>query len=278
MVKRKSKQSITLSSLIFIVISLLLLLGTAFYLSRPSQSTSKTGTSRPQVVSTTQFSSTPSSGSSVSASGSASDTSSGATEKGKDLPKDAKTSDWNLILVNRDHLTEELNPSLTTVENISVDSRIAENAKSFLAEARTLNGAEHFISGYRSVEYQKALFQSYVDKEKKDRGIDDEAAEEIVKTYSQPAGASEHQTGLAIDMAPVDSLNQTDPSLVEQLRKIAPKYGFVLRFEKDYTDLTGVDYEDWHWRYVGPENAKYMTEHNLSLEAYIDLLTENNRT
>ena len=58
---------------------------------------------------------------------------------------------------------------------------------------------------------------------------------------------------------------------------IAPEYGFVLRFPKGKMESTGVDYEDWHFRYVGKESAKYMTENNLSLEEYIALLKENKR-
>ena len=72
-----------------------------------------------------------------------------------------------------------------------------------------------------------------------------------------------------MDMSTVDSLNESAPAVVEQLRQMAPQYGFVLRFEKAYSNSTGIDYEDWHWRYVGVENAKYMTEHKLSLEDYL---------
>ena len=52
---------------------------------------------------------------------------------------------------------------------------------------------------------------------------------------------------------------------------------FVLRFPEGKSDSTGVDYEDWHFRYVGVESAKYMTENNLTLEEYVSLLKENNR-
>ncbi|NWO77103.1 D-alanyl-D-alanine carboxypeptidase family protein, partial [Escherichia coli] len=76
----------------------------------------------------------------------------------------------------------------------------------------------------------------------------------------QPAGASEHQTGLAMDMSTVNYLNQSDADVVEKVTAIAPEYGFVLRFPKGKMESTGVDYEDWHFRYVGKESAKYMTE------------------
>lgn len=188
------------------------------------------------------------------------------------------SSDWELVLVNRDNITAEMNPDLTQIDNIYVDSRIADNVRNFLAAAQAIDSSEHLISGYRSVAYQEELFNSYVSQEKAaDSSLTQEAAEDLVKTYSQPVGASEHQTGLAIDMSTVNSLNESDTEVVAQVAAIAPEYGFVLRFPEGKSDSTGVDYEDWHFRYVGVESAKYMTENNLILEEYVALLKENNR-
>lgn len=191
---------------------------------------------------------------------------------------DVSSSDWELVLVNRDNITAEMNPDLTQIDNIYVDSRIADNVRNFLAAAQAIDSSEHLISGYRSVAYQEELFNSYVSQEKAaDPSLIQEAAEDLVKTYSQPVGASEHQTGLAIDMSTVNSLNESDAEVVAQVAAIAPEYGFVLRFPEGKSDSTGVDYEDWHFRYVGVESAKYMTENNLILEEYVALLKENNR-
>ncbi|WP_423214342.1 M15 family metallopeptidase [Streptococcus equinus] len=197
--------------------------------------------------------------------------------KNLDLP-DVSTKDWELVLVNRDNVTPEMNPDLTQIDNITVDSRIADNARNFLAAAQAIDASEHLISGYRSVAYQEELFNSYVSQEMAaDSSLTQSQAEDLVKTYSQPAGASEHQTGLAMDMSTVNYLNQSDADVVEKVTAIAPEYGFVLRFPKGKMESTGVDYEDWHFRYVGKESAKYMTENNLSLEEYIALLKENKR-
>ena len=197
--------------------------------------------------------------------------------KNLNLP-DVSTKDWKLVLVNRDNVTPEMNPDLTQIDNITVDSRIADSARSFLAAAQAIDASEHLISGYRSVAYQEELFNSYVSQEMAaDSSLTQSQAEDLVKTYSQPAGASEHQTGLAMDMSTVNYLNQSDADVVEKVTAIAPEYGFVLRFPKGKMESTGVDYEDWHFRYVGKESAKYMTENNLSLEEYIALLKENKR-
>ena len=195
----------------------------------------------------------------------------------KGLP-DVSPKDWKLLLVNRDNKSKELNPELANVYGVSVDARIAKNVEEFLAAAQEINPSYHLISGYRSVAYQTELYNSYVQQEMADDPtLTESQAEKKVQTYSQPPGASEHQTGLAIDMSTVDSLDEADPATVAKVKKIAPKYGFVLRFPDGKTSSTGVGYEDWHFRYVGKESAEYMTEHNLTLEEYLVLLKEKTK-
>ncbi|HES3442631.1 TPA: D-alanyl-D-alanine carboxypeptidase family protein [Streptococcus pyogenes] len=190
------------------------------------------------------------------------------------LPK-VSPKDWELILVNRDHMTEELSPELVDINGISVDKRIEQATSDFLAAAQAIDPQEHLISGYRSVAYQAELYQSYIKKEMaNDPTLTQEAAEALVQTYLQPPGASEHHTGLAIDMSTVDTLNASDPSVSKAVQKIAPDYGVVLRFPEGKKTSTGVDYEDWHYRYVGKASARYMAQHNLTLEEYIAALKE----
>ncbi|QEY06818.1 M15 family metallopeptidase [Streptococcus ratti] len=197
-----------------------------------------------------------------------------SSSQAADLP-DVSPDDWELVLVNRDHTKAEMNPDLTDINGISVDSRIAKNTRSFLAAAQKIDANEHLISGYRSVAYQEELYNSYVAQEKANNSsLTQEEAEKQVQTYSQPPGASEHQTGLAVDMSTVDSLNQSDSDVVAKVAKLAPKYGFVLRFPKGKKSATGIGYEDWHYRYVGVKSAKYMTKHNLTLEEYLKKLKE----
>ncbi|WP_181877322.1 M15 family metallopeptidase [Streptococcus uberis] len=192
----------------------------------------------------------------------------------KDLPN-VSIDDWDLVLVNRDHPKEEMNPELVDINGISVDKRIADATAEFLAAAQAVNAQEHLISGYRSVAYQAELYQSYVSQEMaNDPSLTQVAAEAIVQTYSQPAGSSEHQTGLAIDMSTVDALNQSDVETVKQVTALAPKYGFILRFPDGKQESTGVGYEDWHFRYVGKKSAAYISKHQISLEEYIKLLKE----
>ena len=195
----------------------------------------------------------------------------------KGLP-DVSPKDWELLLVNRDNKSKELNPELANVYGVSVDARIAKNVEEFLAAAQEIDPSYHLISGYRSVAYQTELYNTYVQQEMAtDPSLTKSQAEKKVQTYSQPPGASEHQTGLAIDMSTVDSLNEADPDTVAKVKELAPKYGFVLRFPEGKASSTGVDYEDWHFRYVGKKSAEYMAKHDLTLEEYLALLKEKTK-
>lgn len=186
-----------------------------------------------------------------------------------DLPQ-VSSKDWNLVLVNRDNKLAELNPQLADVEEIKVDSRIAEQTKQFLAAARAVAPEESLISGYRSVEEQTELYNERV-AQLEATGLFHEEAERQAQAQVQVPGASEHQTGLAIDMSAPNGLSE---EVVQQIIALAPQYGFVLRYPEGKNVITGVDYENWHFRYVGVENAQYMVKHQLVLEEYIQKLKE----
>ena len=186
-----------------------------------------------------------------------------------DLPQ-VSTKDWNLVLVNRDNKLAELNPQLVDVEEIKVDSRIAEQTKQFLAAARAVAPEESLISGYRSVEEQTEIYNERV-AQLEATGLPHEEAERQAQTQVQVPGASEHQTGLAIDMS---APNGQSEEVAQQIIALAPQYGFVLRYPEGKNAITGVDYENWHFRYVGVENAQYMVKHQLVLEEYIQKLKE----
>ncbi len=186
-----------------------------------------------------------------------------------DLPQ-VSTKDWNLVLINRDNKLAELNPQLVDVEEIKVDSRIAEQTKQFLAAARAIAPEESLISGYRSVEEQTEIYNERV-AQLEATGLPHEEAERQAQTQVQVPGASEHQTGLAIDMS---APNGQSEEVAQQIIALAPQYGFVLRYPEGKNAITGVDYENWHFRYVGIENAQYMAKHQLVLEEYIQKLKE----
>ncbi|GGE35008.1 D-alanyl-D-alanine carboxypeptidase [Streptococcus himalayensis] len=190
-----------------------------------------------------------------------------ASQQPDSLPT-VSSSDWNLILVNRTYPTEVNPPKLATVEDIELDSRIEQATKDFLAAIRQIEPEETLISGYRSKENQTELYNEAVEAAELE-GLSREEAEALVRHQIQVPGASEHQTGLALDIS-VPS-GQSD-ELAEQISALAPDYGFILRYPKDKSEITGVDFENWHYRYVGKESARYIVDHQLVLEEYIELL------
>ncbi|MBR2807404.1 MAG: M15 family metallopeptidase, partial [Oscillospiraceae bacterium] len=86
-------------------------------------------------------------------------------------------------------------------------------------------------------------------------------------------GTSEHQLGLALDIVDTNErqLNSTQANNATQqwMMENCWKYGFILRFPEDKEDITGIIYEPWHYRYVGKEAAKEITEQGVCLEEYL---------
>ena len=180
----------------------------------------------------------------------------GLKAQSSDLPK-VSVDDWELTLIN----------------DIQVDSRIAENTRQFLAAARAIAPEETLISGYRSRAEQTELYEEALTLAEEE-GLSRQEAEQEVQKRIQLPGASEHQTGLAIDMSEPEG---QEDGVANKIAEIAPKYGFILRYPEGKSDITGVNFENWHYRYVGVESAQYMQKHHLVLEEYLTLLKESAR-
>lgn len=115
------------------------------------------------------------------------------------------------------------------------------------------------LSAYRSYVGQDKIFNDYV----KNEGI------EIAKLYAAKPGESEHQTGLAIDMTNESGYFKEDTKEAKWLKKNAHKFGYIIRYPKGKEDITGINYEPWHIRYVGEEVANKIYNSNITLEEYI---------
>lgn len=122
-------------------------------------------------------------------------------------------------------------------------------------------------TAYRNENFQTTLYNSYVSKYGK----------ENADKFSARPGYSEHQTALAIDLKNIaiksdTRLNENDFNI---LNDNAYKYGFIIRYPKGKEEITGYDFENWHIRYVGKDNAKIIHDNSLTLEEYIDLYIKN---
>lgn len=182
--------------------------------------------------------------------------------------KETENLNTPLVLVNKyNFLKEDYIPdNLVEITNCVNGTRLlvkeANDAFNMLCnDAINQNLQIRVISSYRSYDYQKNLYNKYVEQD----GIDK------ADTYSARPGHSEHQTGLVIDVDNGKTSFENFESTEEfkWMQENAHKYGFILRYPKGKEEITGYDYESWHYRYVGIEVAQTIHDNNLTLDEYI---------
>ena len=181
---------------------------------------------------------------------------------------------WNLTLVNADHPLEEgFTVTTSTLSNgLEVDSRMYDALTDMLDACRA-EGLEPLVcSAYRSVDKQTQLFQNKLDGYLADGMTYDEAYAATAVEIAVP-GTSEHSLGLAVDICALSYqlLDEAQADTPEQqwLMAHCQEYGFILRYPEDKSDLTGIIYEPWHYRYVGVETAAEIMDQGLCLEEYL---------
>lgn len=176
----------------------------------------------------------------------------------------------DLLLVNKDHSVppggegskaillsrhwELVKEFVLLDDTIQLSSRLLEKF-STMVEAAKRDGVNHFMisSGSRDEEEQRKLH------------------EEMGDGYAMPAGFSEHNLGLSLDIGSTQGrMEHVDEG--KWLQKNAWKYGFILRYPEDKTAITGIRYEPWHFRYVGLPHSAVMQEKKFVLEEYLAFL------
>ena len=120
------------------------------------------------------------------------------------------------------------------------------------------------ISGYRSYDYQKVVY---------DRSVATEG-QQYTDNYVAIPGTSEHQTGLVMDLLSDEYLSLDEgfenTRAFQWIMENMTKYGFILRYPKGKEDITGYDYEPWHLRYVGVDVAEEIMSKGITLEEYLE--------
>ena len=184
-------------------------------------------------------------------------------------------NDELFILVNKNNkLAIDYEPNTLVDSDIAfeeyidckqLDERTSNAAKEMFNAALKENINLIAISGYRSYSVQENLYNSRVEV----KGV------EKTRQYTAEAGASEHQTGLAIDIVCNDypyldeGFENTDA--FKWLYNNCYKYGFILRYQKGKEDITGYNYEPWHFRYIGNANiAKDIMDRGICFEEFIN--------
>ncbi len=183
-----------------------------------------------------------------------------------------QSCDWTMIVVNaynplpdswdenRIVYTESLSPC-------GLDERIVDIVQEMVNDAYADGVSIWLSSGYRSKEKQAELFQQEIQGNIRD-GMDQKEAEAQARKLVMPAGYSEHQTGLVIDINGVnEDFYQT--KAYQWMCDHASDYGFIERYPQGKDSITGINYEPWHYRYVGVENAKAIEASGLCLEEYV---------
>ena len=132
------------------------------------------------------------------------------------------------------------------------------------------------VSTYRTYEYQVKLFNRKVNYYR-NKGYDEAEAKVLAAQVVAVPGTSEHHLGLAVDIVDTRSWDLTEEQATlpaqKWLMENSWKYGFILRYPEGTTDVTGIIWEPWHYRYVGKEVAEELHNSGQTLEEYIDALT-----
>lgn len=190
-------------------------------------------------------------------------------------PVDLTSYDSINVLINKKHPLPEdyvpenmVQPDVKCMKDgILLQKEAAEAIEEMFAAAKEDGYTLAIGSAYRSYSYQKTLYENYVQR-------DGEAA---ANRYSAKPGQSEHQTGLAADLASGDGYCYLkncfkDTEEAAWLKENSWKYGFILRYPEEKEEITGYIFEPWHFRYIGKAEAKKVYESGLTLEEYYEML------
>ena len=186
-----------------------------------------------------------------------------------------------LVLVNKTNTVDAtfVPGTLTNVVDTRDDGRATQKLQKTAAMALEamfieLRAAGYddvsVTSAYRAYDYQEELYNGYIKKEM-NAGLSKEDAQKIVDTYSARPGTSEHQTGLCCDLHNLPGADKAfaNEEAYDWLCENAWKFGFILRFPEDKTDVTGYDFEPWHYRFVGRQAAWIIHNQGMCLEEYV---------
>ena len=182
---------------------------------------------------------------------------------------------WNPVPEDYEPDLVELALSIS-VEGSFVDRSCYDALVEMLAACNKASPSACVVSSYRTEEYQTNSYNKKVNYYL-GLGYSEEDAKKEAATVIAAPGHSEHQLGLAVDIVDTRlwALEEEQATLPAQkwLMENSWKYGFILRYPKDTTDKTGIIYEPWHYRYVGKEVAKEIHDSEITLEEYLQQLS-----
>lgn len=179
-----------------------------------------------------------------------------------------------LDLVNYKYtISSDFVPKLKTLSNgMQIDERVYDDLNNMLDDARKAGYSPVISSAYRSYSYQQQLYDRKIN-QYIDKGYSRAEAEKRAGEWVAKPGTSEHQTGLAVDLTSVENQRLDDSQLNSKCQQWYMancwKYGFILRYPSDKKDITKINSEPWHYRYVGKNAAKEIYDSGVCLEEYL---------
>lgn len=183
-------------------------------------------------------------------------------------------NDELLTLVNPwNPLPEDWQCDLVTMsDGRKIDSRCYEALEEMMDACREAGYDPMICSAYRTQETQQGLYDNKVQRLMNSGMSEEEAKVEGAKAVAVP-GTSEHQLGLAVDIVDyvMQDLTEEQENTETQKWLMANswRYGFIHRYPNGRTDVTGIIYEPWHYRYVGKDAAQDIFTRNITLEEYL---------
>ena len=204
----------------------------------------------------------------------ANEVSRGMTES-EEYSSTLSVDDWQLVLVNKQHpVPEDYSFTLGTITgSMKCDVRIIDELMAML-EAAKADGIDLVIcSPYRDYNRQTVLFDRKIDYYM-ERGYSYLEAYKIASITVTVPGASEHQIGLALDIVS-DTYTSLDTGFGKTdagiwLKEHGYEYGFILRYPLGKEYITGIQYEPWHYRYVGKKSATAIMKQGITLEEFLE--------
>lgn len=181
-------------------------------------------------------------------------------------------SDWALILVNRNNpVPDNYSVDLVTLSNGKrVDARIYPALQNMFNAARS-SGLDMYVrEGYRTRAEQQGIMNSRI-QQYQSQGYTYDQAVSMAKQYVAVPGTSEHELGICVDINANTNVS-SDEAVYSWLDNNAYKYGFIKRYPENKSSITGINYEPWHYRYVGKKAAAEMKQWNMCLEEYLTYL------
>lgn len=175
-----------------------------------------------------------------------------------------------LMLVNsKNKIPENYEPELTELSNGQrVDSGIYPDLQKMFDDMRA-NGIYPVVGeGYRTRSEQQQMLDDKV-RAFENEGYSEKRAKAMAAEWVAVPGTSEHELGLAVDIN-ADKDKSSNEEVYDWLYENAYRYGFILRYPVGKILVTGIDYEPWHYRYVGTDCAEEIAESGLCLEEWLE--------